>query len=108
MADQVYQISKTGSLSQCEVAAVGTTYNVIKEEVEVKVPADNIYVPQNKPATVDASEPPPRVADRTVYRTYFRAIGVRNLSIFVLFGLAFAFCIKFPGEYHYESKSERG
>jgi hypothetical protein len=98
MADQVYQIDKAGNFSQCEAVVVGMTVNAAEDEVEVRKSSSNIHIPQTKPTKVDAPETISRITDRTVYRTYFRAIGIRNLSVFVLFGLAFAFCIKFPGE----------
>ena len=108
MSDHVYQIDKAGNLSQCgrEAAVVEMTSNATEVEVEVQGTAstNNINVRQTKPARVDASDATSRVTDRTVYRTYFGAIGLKNLAIFVLFGLAFAFCIKFPGEYHSRRK----
>ncbi|KAI0187341.1 putative ATP-binding cassette transporter [Xylaria flabelliformis] len=36
------------------------------------------------------------IADRQVYRTYFGSIGPTHLSIFVAFGVAFAFTLRFP------------
>lgn len=110
MSDQVYQIDKAGNLSQCEreVAVFETTSKAIEAEVEGTAPTKNVNVRQTKPARVNASEEASRITDRTVYRTYFGAIGPKNLSVFVLFGLAFAFCIKFPGEYYRRRKLTAG
>jgi hypothetical protein len=36
--------------------------------------------------------------DRTVYKTYFRAMGNLNALIFLIAGIAFAVALKFPGE----------
>lgn len=107
MADQVFRIDKSGGLSQCErdVAVVETMSSKGDIEAGETVITNTINVRQTKPARIDSSEEASRVKDRTVYRTYFGAIGLKNLSVFVLFGLAFAFCIKFPGERHHRSKS---
>uniref|UniRef100_A0A093UYQ7 ATP-binding cassette sub-family C member 9 n=1 Tax=Talaromyces marneffei PM1 TaxID=1077442 RepID=A0A093UYQ7_TALMA len=98
MADQVFRIDKSGGLSQCErdVAVVETMSSKGDIEAGETVITNTINVRQTKPARIDSSEEASRVKDRTVYRTYFGAIGLKNLSVFVLFGLAFAFCIKFP------------
>ncbi|KAI1116845.1 putative ATP-binding cassette transporter [Nemania sp. NC0429] len=37
------------------------------------------------------------IADRQVYRTYFGSIGRAHLAIFLAFGVAFAFTVRFPG-----------
>jgi hypothetical protein len=110
MADQVYHIDKAGNLSQCEreVAVVETTSDAVEVEAEGTASTDKINVRQTKPARLDTLDVASRVTDRTVYRTYFGAIGLKNLSVFVLFGLAFAVCIKFPGEYHIRNKLADG
>ncbi|KAI1128256.1 putative ATP-binding cassette transporter [Nemania abortiva] len=37
------------------------------------------------------------IADRQVYRTYFGSIGATHLIVFLVFGVAFAFTLRFPG-----------
>lgn len=101
MADQVYQIDKAGNLTRCGPGVVGKSSSVADDEAKVNRATDNNNLRPTKPAKLDASSDTASfVTDRTVYRIYFRAIGLRNMLVFVLFGLAFAFCIKFPGEYH--------
>lgn len=101
MADQVYQIDRAGNLSQCKVTVNREAPSEIENAEEAKRTVDNINVRQTKPSKLDDSGAASRVKDRTVYRIYFKAIGIKNLFVFVVFGLAFAFCIKFPGEYHW-------
>ena len=68
------------------------------EPAEETVITDHIIQRQSRPSRIDASEDASRATDLAVYRTYFDSIGIKNLSVFIVFGLAFAFCIKFPGE----------
>jgi hypothetical protein len=102
MAAQVYQISKAGNLSRHEVRAEDTLYNTIEDDDQVDTVTDSVDERPTKTAKSDSlqtSQAASRITDRTVYRTYFGAIGPGNLFIFVFFGIAFAFCLKFPGEY---------
>ncbi|OKL57766.1 hypothetical protein UA08_06882 [Talaromyces atroroseus] len=99
MATQVYEIDRASSISQYEFGAKEMLFNATEDEAEVKMTIDDVNERPMKIAKPDAQKVPEaasRVTDRTVYRTYFNAIGLGNLFIFVFFGIAFAFCIKFP------------
>ena len=37
------------------------------------------------------------VSDRQVYRTYFGSIGPTHMTLFLVFGVIFAFTLRFPG-----------
>jgi ATP-binding cassette, subfamily C (CFTR/MRP), member 1 len=37
------------------------------------------------------------IQDRTVYKTYFRAVGPLHTGLFLVGGVLFAFTLKFPG-----------
>ncbi|RYC61385.1 hypothetical protein CHU98_g4815 [Xylaria longipes] len=64
------------------------------ESQKSEVLSDNFNLPEK--AGKKISTAPKLIADRQVYRTYFGSIGRTHLGIFVAFGVAFAFTLRFP------------
>ncbi|KAI1736568.1 putative ATP-binding cassette transporter [Xylaria scruposa] len=64
------------------------------ESQKDEVLGDSFDPPEKAGKRIETSEK--LIADRQVYRTYFGSIGPTHLSIFVAFGVAFAFTLRFP------------
>lgn len=100
--DHVYEIDSTGNLvlrdtpaspdSISEVDGVANFHSTQSSENENEKPTKEAKV-----AAVPKNNDAANIKDRTVYQKYFGSIGAANILIFLAFGIAFGFCIKFPG-----------
>ncbi|KAI0490109.1 putative ATP-binding cassette transporter [Xylaria cf. heliscus] len=65
------------------------------ESQKPEVPGDSFSPSEKAGKQIKASQKP-AITDRQVYRTYFGSIGPMHLSIFIAFGVAFTFTLRFP------------
>ncbi|KAI0109485.1 putative ATP-binding cassette transporter [Nemania sp. FL0031] len=73
------------------------------EQLDSSSESQKLEVSKGGPGSAQKTEKKPKaadklmIADRQVYRTYFGSIGRTHLFIFLAFGVAFAFTLRFPG-----------
>jgi ATP-binding cassette, subfamily C (CFTR/MRP), member 1 len=102
LADHVFAIGQDGSLRQWEESLQDMRPEEDLDEINSSENHTNSN-PQSKGEHTNRSQPvqkgrQPIVADRVVYKAYFKSIGALDVLVFFCFGVAFAFCLKFPGK----------
>ena len=99
MADKVYRIDETGHLCPSEFVDSEQVHGdegletTLDHEVE-KSAVTTGRPPQPSEQSGQASAT--RMADSSVYRTYFQSVGRLHTILFFVCGVFFAFCLKFP------------
>ncbi|OAA55691.1 ABC transporter, transmembrane domain, type 1 [Cordyceps fumosorosea ARSEF 2679] len=100
MADEIYEIGDSGILTRRPkterppeelISADAVSPAETKEEAPTSGSSDT-----SSPSPARPSLPEPSVKDRDVYKTYLRAMGLRNAVLFLLYGALFSVSFKFP------------
>jgi hypothetical protein len=105
MADRAFKIDEGGHLKPIEPRGEKTPTEDItmapEATDEINAPDDQSHSAHltKRKEEVSVHSRPNATSDSKVYATYFRSIGSNNVVIFFVFGIAFAFCLRFPGSY---------
>ncbi len=109
-ADRVLEVDMEGTLTELphsrsnlldlmEIAPARDTLLDKSEKVVETVTTKKVSEAETTPITKSL------VQDRTVYRTYFKSVGILHTVIFLAFGVLFAFSSKFPGMLNLKSST---